>query len=175
MNHPPQLPDRKRPPRLQQVFDLQAAPIYFVTFNTRNRACLLANEAVHNAFIDFSHAGHRTKGIAVGRYVIMPDHAHIFVAGPPSFRLEQWGRMLKQALGRLVKPRAGSTGASQKRPYSRDGIWQRGFFDHLMRNSESYARKWEYVRMNPMRVGLVKDPEDWPFQGQIVPLEVRNG
>lgn len=48
--------------------------------------------------------------------------------------------------------------------------WQEGFFDHVLRNSESYSQKWEYVRMNPVRAGLCKKPEDWPYQGEIVGL-----
>ena len=32
---------------------------------------------------------------------------------------------------------------------------QEGFFDHLLRSYESYAQKWEYVRENPVRAGLV--------------------
>ena len=32
-------------------------------------------------------------------------------------------------------------GASKKRP-----LWQPGFFDHVLRNDESYSQKWEYVR-----------------------------
>ena len=46
--------------------------------------------------------------------------------------------------------------------------WQEGFFDHLLRSYESYAQKWEYVRMNPVRAQLSKTPEDWPYQGEIV-------
>jgi hypothetical protein len=45
------------------------------------------------------------------------------------------------------------------------------FFDHLIRHSESYAEKWEYVRQNPVRARLVKDPDEWPWQGEIVRLE----
>ena len=48
------------------------------------------------------------------------------------------------------------------------GVWQRGFFDHVIRHSESYAAKWNYVRDNPVRAGLVSDADDWPFQGEIV-------
>jgi len=54
----------------------------------------------------------------------------------------------------------------------RDGIqkphWQEGFFDHVLRSAESYAQKWEYVRMNPVRAGLCQKPEEWPYQGEIV-------
>ena len=50
-------------------------------------------------------------------------------------------------------------------------IWERGFFDHVIRNEESYARKWEYVRQNPVRAGLVKFTEDWPYQGEVVRID----
>src|SRR5204863_7160709 len=50
-------------------------------------------------------------------------------------------------------------------------FWQRGFFDHLIRNTESYAQKWDYVRENPVRAGLVKVAEDWPYQGEIVHID----
>jgi putative transposase len=49
--------------------------------------------------------------------------------------------------------------------------WRQGFFDHLIRHGESYAEKWEYVRQNPVRAGLAKDPDEWPWQGEIVRLE----
>jgi hypothetical protein len=48
--------------------------------------------------------------------------------------------------------------------------WQEGFFDHVLRSSESDAQKWEYVHLNPVRAGLVADAEEWPYQGEVVPL-----
>jgi len=56
-----------------------------------------------------------------------------------------------------------------------DGIaalphWQKGFFDHVLRSEESYEEKWHYVRENPVRAGLVKDREEWPFWGEIFDL-----
>ena len=49
--------------------------------------------------------------------------------------------------------------------------WQEGFFDHLLRRNESYAEKWEYVRQNPVRKDLCGRVEDWPYQGEMFPLE----
>ena len=46
-------------------------------------------------------------------------------------------------------------------------LWQKEFFDHLIRSGESYSEKWEYVRQNPYRAGLVTDADDWPFRGHI--------
>ena len=43
-----------------------------------------------------------------------------------------------------------------------------------VRMGESYAEKWEYVRQNPVRAGLVRDPDEWPWQGEVVRLEARS-
>jgi REP element-mobilizing transposase RayT len=45
--------------------------------------------------------------------------------------------------------------------------WQDGFHDHKFRTPESETREWEYVCLNPVRAGLVKRPEEWPFGGEI--------
>jgi len=39
-----------------------------------------------------------------------------------------------------------------------------GGFDRLLRTDESAQEKWAYMRLNPVRAGLVKRPEDWPYQ-----------
>lgn len=40
--------------------------------------------------------------------------------------------------------------------------WQRDFFDHRLRKEEDFCAKEDYIRMNPVRAGLVSKPEDWP-------------
>ena len=49
-------------------------------------------------------------------------------------------------------------------------LWQREFFDHVLRSSESYSEKWNYVRENPVRAGFVKSADDWPYAGEIETL-----
>ena len=90
----------------------------------------------------------------------MPEHVHLFVRGGPEFRLGRWVGLLKQALAKAAKLSAG-----------KKQVWQPGFFDHLLRSDESYAQKWEYVRENPVRAGLVKFAQDWPYQGEIVHID----
>ena len=157
---------RHRPPRLSLVY--YDPPLYFVTICTRLRLTFLANHEIHHAFREFAIRGFDQKQIAMGRYVIMPDHLHLFVSGPQEFRLDQWGRMLKSELGKVAR-RSGSyvDSVKQLRPSE---IWERGLFDHVIRNEESYSEKWEYVRQNPVRAGLVGRVEDWPFQGELVDI-----
>jgi putative transposase len=112
------------------------------------------------AFEEFATRAYDQHDIAVGRYVIMPDHLHLFVRGPHDFELGRWVGRLKQSLGKRSGP-AATAGA----------IWQRGFFDHLLRNDESYGQKWNYVRDNPVRAGLVTVAEDWPYAGETIVID----
>jgi hypothetical protein len=40
------------------------------------------------------------------------------------------------------------------------GLWQPGFFDHVLRSDESYSEKWNYVRDNPVRAKLIERADD---------------
>jgi REP element-mobilizing transposase RayT len=42
-------------------------------------------------------------------------------------------------------------------------LWQRQFFDHIIRNHQDFEETLEYIRMTPVRRGLVKNPADWPY------------
>ncbi len=93
----------------------------------------------------------------VGRYVLMPDHIHLFAGIAPNLVTVSDGvRYLKKMLSKVIQQKGLSP------PH-----WQKGFFDHVLRSSESYSGKWEYVVQNPVRAGLVLSPEEWPYQGEI--------
>jgi putative transposase len=135
-------------------------PLYFVTCCTERRRHLLANAQIHPAFTEFGERAYCDFRIALGRYVIMPDHLHFFVAGPDDFILGRWVGTLKRFLAKHVKTSEQS-----------DPIWQRGFFDHVIRSGESYSQKWDYVCENPVRAGLAKHSQDWPYAGEIVRIQ----
>jgi hypothetical protein len=44
-------------------------------------------------------------------------------------------------------------------------VWQSEFFDRLLRSGESARQKWEYVEQNPVRAGLVKRADEYPYSG----------
>jgi putative transposase len=145
-----------RPPRLHQVF--ASSPLYFVTFGTWDRKPLLANDSVHQAFL-LAASSTCAVGNAVGRYVIMPDHVHVFIRIGPTGKLGLAVKCLKEGVTKLLH--VNGWGGQ---------VWQPGFFDHLLRSSESYAEKWAYVKANPVRAGLVVNADEWPFQGEVVPV-----
>ncbi len=155
---------KNKPPRLPVVFQKYNPPLYLVSFNLLRRRPLLASEPVHGAFRTFAKRGLEFH-VATGRYVLMPDHVHVFVRIGHDMTLRRWESGLKKCLGKAL------TGLGHE-PITIPGckiksFWQPGFFDHLLRHNESYAQKWDYVWRNPVRAGLVADPVDWPYQGEI--------
>lgn len=155
MNHESQS-FKKRPPRLKIIYN--DAPLYFVTFCTHDRRPLLAFESVHQ---EFRKAGERISlsGNAVGRYVIMPDHIHVFLRIGADGSLGLTVKCLREAISKHLR---------RSNPSLR--VWQPGFFDHLMRSGESYTEKWLYVRNNPVRAGLCDNADKWPYQGEIIEI-----
>jgi len=146
------------PNRLEWTYS--DCPIYYLTIVADDRKRIVANEDMHEAFIGFS-AKALDYGVAVGRYVLMPDHIHLFAGfAPDAINLSRWIKSFKNSLSKQLR--------IQRCPAPH---WQKGFFDHVLRSAESYAEKWEYVRYNPVRAGLVSRPEDWPFHGEICRLD----
>ena len=148
----------RTPPRLDRV--VPNNPLFFVTACTHRRRPILANNPVATAFVEFAERAYSEHNIAVGRFVIMPDHIHLFVCGPDDFELGRWIGMLKQCLEKQIV-----------RDTSAEPLWQRRFFDHVLRSEESYAQKWNYVRDNPVRAGLVTNAEEWPYAGEIITID----
>ena len=148
-----------RPPRLDCIFPSYDSPLFFVTFCTFHRRKIEPIGVAHTSFLRYAQRARDELNVAVGRYVVMPDHVHLFVQGDRAFRLDRWVGGLKRAI-------SVSLGATAARP-----LWQPGFFDHLLRHDESYAAKWDYVRQNPVRHGLVHQAEDWKFQGEVVLID----
>jgi putative transposase len=93
----------------------------------------------------------------VGDYLLMPDHLHAFCAPRDlSFTIEQWITFWKRDFRRWHE--------------HEDWQFQSRGWHHRLRLDEDYSAKWLYVQENPVRKGLVKNIEDWPYKGTVHPL-----
>ena len=150
-------PGRENLPHLPSREFFNQTIIQYVSMNTKNRRPLLARSEIHETIVrSWQKAGHWL----VGRYVIMPDHLHLFCAPykTPRTPLKDWIEFWRSDVSRnwphrLEKP-----------------IWQKDYFDRQLRHQESYRQKWLYILENPVKAGLVESPDGWPFQGELNPL-----
>ncbi|PYL10257.1 MAG: hypothetical protein DME33_01490 [Verrucomicrobia bacterium] len=136
-------------------------PIYFVTTCIFGRRAILASNEVAAILVEEWCKAHGRHGWAIGRYVIMPEHVHFFSRAeldskPLPIFMQKWKEWSSKRMARELNV-AGR-------------VWHEEFFDHVLRSTESYSQKWDYVKENPVRAGLVKKSEDWPFQGEIESL-----
>jgi putative transposase len=79
--------------------------------------------------------------------LLIPDHFHLFISFPESEKriqtiITKWKEWTAQSL--KIK-------------------WQRDFFEHRLRREVSFREKADYILANPVRAGLTKEPEDWPY------------
>ena len=150
-------PGRKRLPHLPpKEFPNQSVIIYVTQVVAKRRPLLARPEAVECLL----NAWHRADHWLVGRYVILPDHLHLFCAPLrfPFTPLKQWMAFWRAEVTR-------NWPWPEEKP-----VWQKDYFDRQLRSGESYTQKWHYVRENPVRGGLAANADDWPWQGEMNPL-----
>ncbi len=146
---------RRSHPIHQPVHRIAGRPtIIFLTVCSQGKKSILAEQEKFELIVAMWPDA---KTWLVGKFVVMPDHIHLFCAPAtsPAEPLKQWVKYWK-ALISLSWPRP------KEQP-----IWQREFWDTQLRRAQSYESKWNYVVQNPVRAGLVTCAEDWPFQGEL--------
>jgi len=121
---------------------------FFITINCKTRGKNhLANAEIWKAILD-AIIFREERGDWKWKLILaMPDHLHGIVTFPQQFEM---GKSISD-LKRWLAIRQGIT-------------WQDGFFDHRLRSQESAAEKANYIRLNPVRAGLVQDPAQWLFR-----------
>jgi REP element-mobilizing transposase RayT len=146
---------RKHLRRLEQIW--VESEIHLVNICTHRRQPVLACDTVAPELVSVLRDVSATTAWCVGRYVIMPDHVHFFC----------WRTGETHSLCDFVGQWKSWTTHRAWELGHEGRLWQSEFFDHLLRDEESYTEKWEYVRQNPVRAGLCETPDDWPYQGEI--------
>jgi len=133
-------------------------PIFFITACTDDRRNILANSQAAAILVEEWKTAKERHDWHIGRYVIMPNHIHFFCApGNEAREMPIFMKFWKEWTSKRIKKECKIEGH----------VWQREFFDHLLRSEESYVQKWDYVFYNPVRAGIVKYAVDWLWQGEI--------
>jgi putative transposase len=91
---------------------------------------------------------------AVHAYCVMPDHLHLLVGGTAATsNLQTFVTTLKRNTAWEAKQQFGVR------------LWQRSFYDHIVRHeNEAEMIAW-YIWKNPVRQGLCEDPREYPYSG----------
>jgi putative transposase len=95
-------------------------------------------------------------------WVVLPEHLHCIIELPPGdFDFATRWRLIKSDFSKAL-PRAERLSAVRLRRGER-GIWQRRYWEHLVRDERDYRAHMDYVHINPLKHGLVERVADWPY------------
>jgi putative transposase len=95
-------------------------------------------------------------------WVVLPEHLHCVIElpiGDADFAL-RW-RLIKSHFSKSLS-KTELLSATRVRRGER-GIWQRRFWEHLIRDEKDFSAHMDYVHINPLKHGLVKKIADWPY------------
>jgi REP element-mobilizing transposase RayT len=94
-------------------------------------------------------------GVRIIGYCIMPDHVHVVCWLPENAAsIPSFVRRFKSLVSRAARE-LGQVGS----------LWQRSYYDHVIRRSEDVRQVCAYVIANPVRRGLAEQVGDYPFAG----------
>jgi putative transposase len=86
-------------------------------------------------------------------FVIMPDHVHLLLTVGEGMTIEKAMQLIKGRFSFRLKKEFGHLGE----------VWQRGFSEVQVLGRESFDAHRAYIAENPVKAGLVRSPEDFPF------------
>jgi putative transposase len=144
----------KRKPHRLSPEEYQGQRWYFVTMCCENRAPIFL--AAHHArwIIKSLQAESMLHQFLIDAYCVMPDHLHFLALGTASnSNLLKFVRNFKQKTAHAYVQETGAR------------LWQKNYCDHILRSSEKSTRVAAYIWLNPVRKGLCRDFQDYPFSG----------
>jgi putative transposase len=124
----------------------QSRQSHFVTFSCYHRLPYLS-ERLRDIFLSSLERTRTNYSLRVYGYVVMPEHVHLLVSEPDVEMLSKSIQALKISVARLAAPVS---------PF-----WQKRYYDHNVRDYESFVEKLNYIHQNPVKRGLCERPEDW--------------
>jgi len=134
---------------------------YFFTVNLldRRQTILVDHiDALRGAFrkVRAAHPFH------IDAIVVLPDHLHcIWTLPPGDERFSMRWRRIKTLFSRAILPTELRSGSRRRR--GERGIWQRRFWEHVVRDEWDFAQHTDYIHFNPVKHGYAARPVDWSY------------
>lgn len=138
---------------------------FFFTLVTAARAPILGQAPAIALLRSLLHACRQRWPMEIDAIAVLPDHLHTiwtFPTGDSAYST-RWGWVKKEftkqwlAQGNAEMPQ--TYGQQRER---RRGVWQRRFWEHMIRDEHDFARHVDYIHYNAVKHGLVRCPHQWP-------------
>ena len=138
--------------------------MYFFTVVTHERRPLLTTEAVRSALRAAIQRARATLPFDIEAWVLLPDHLHCIWLLPPGDGnfAARWA-IIKRQVSRECGSMANALPGTSRKRRNEQAFWQRRFWEHQIRDDGDLARHLDYIHWNPVKHGLVKSVQEWPY------------
>ena len=137
-----------------------AGGCWFFTANLLDRQSSLLTDEI-DALRDATRRTRRRFPFEINAWVVLPDHMHaIWTLPAHDVDFSTCWRLIKSYFAKSLPKDEWLSPVRRAR--GERGIWQRRFWEHLIRDDEDYRRHVEYCYINPVKYGLVTRVADWP-------------
>ena len=132
---------------------------FFITSVTWQRTPLFRHAQPAELMMDVLEHYREQNKYVLYEFVVMPDHLHLLITPAAEISLERAMQLIKGGFSyRLGKAKRGL-------------VWQESFTNHRIRDEQDYEYHAGYIRMNPVRAGLVERPKLYPYSSASAKLE----
>ena len=143
-----------------------AGGTYFFTVVTYRRRPFLTDEEPRRWLREVIKETRADYPFEIDAWVLLPDHLHCLWTLPEgdSDYWTRWAliksRFTKRSKGLLLRE---DWMTESKRKHREGTIWQRRFWEHMIRDDRDFEAHVDYIHFNPVKHGLVEKVADWPF------------
>ncbi|MCC9078454.1 transposase [Litorilinea aerophila] len=133
--------------------------IVFITQVVAHRTPVFAQPAFVDLLREHLRKTQQYHPFVLLAYCFLPDHFHIMLRPTGNSTFSDIMHSLKPNFTKAYKNLQGISGNMK--------FWQKGFWDHVIRNEEDFCRHLDYIHYNPVHHGLVQRPEEWPHSSYV--------
>jgi putative transposase len=136
---------------------------FFTLVNYKRRPILSTPEAVEALRNAFRYTIDRFPFTIVAS-VILPEHMHFILTLPPQISdySTRW-RLIKSHFTRNWILKGGQSESISRQEKGEADVWQRRFWEHLIRDEDDLSRHVDYIHYNPVKHGWVSSPVEWKY------------
>lgn len=154
------LPKRTRLRLAPEVYEGPRA--FSVTISTNGRRKAFRNRKAVSLCLTVLEQTAAKEGMEVLVYCFMPDHLHLLLEAKEGASLIRFMKAFKQISAYRYGRMFG------------EPLWQKGYYEHVLRKEEDMLEVAEYIMQNPIRAGLVSSIEEYPSWGGTLVVGLRN-
>ena len=140
-----------------------AQDLHFITSSCYRRTPQLGTPARRDLFLKILEEARRKYGFVVHGYVVMPEHFHLLISEPERGDPSVVMKVVKERYSRKVNGRRRRKSSAQIRLWESpaEPVWQKRFYDFNVRSERKRIEKLRYMHRNPVKRGLVSQPDQW--------------